>query len=90
MGARGTHTVGGAEGDAALPVLNWSTRYGDLRIAHFVGMHALQVLPLLSWYVFKNTIATAIIGLLYTLLAVFTLVQALQGRTLIGFKKVAN
>jgi NO-binding membrane sensor protein with MHYT domain len=79
MGARQTHTVGGPEGDAALPVLNWSTRYGDLRIAHFIGMHALQLLPLLSWYVFRNTISTVIVGILYGVLAIYTLVRALQG-----------
>jgi hypothetical protein len=80
MGARQTHTVGGPEGEAVLPVLNWSTRYGDLRIAHFIGMHALQVLPFLSWYVLKNTIATVIIGILYGLLAIYTLLRALQGK----------
>ena len=84
MGARATHTVGGPEvGGARLPVLNWSAKYGDLRIAHFVGMHALQVLPLLSWFVLKNMAATAIAGFLYALLALFTLVRAVKGKPLI-------
>lgn len=82
MGARRTHLVGGTEGAPSLPVVNWSTRYGDLRITHFIGMHALQVLPLLSWHVLKNTMATAIVGFLYALLAVFSLVRALQGKAL--------
>jgi hypothetical protein len=43
-------------------------------------MHALQVLPVLSWFVLKNTAATAFMGLLYTALASYTLVRALQGR----------
>ena len=83
MGANLSHTIGGPDGGAGLPFLNWSRTFGDPRVAHFIGMHALQVIPLLSWYALRNVSLTVLVSFLYGALAVWTLVQALSAKPLI-------
>ena len=80
MGSRMNHSVGAINDNSNWWIIGWSKTVGDLRVSHFIGMHALQLLPLLSFFIFKDTKATIIISLLYAVLATTTLVQALNGK----------
>ncbi len=80
MGSRLNHSIGALNNNSNLFIVGWSKTVGDLRVAHFLGMHALQILPLCSYYFLKNTSLTFMLAFLYAWLAFFTLTQALKGK----------
>ena len=70
----GGHWVGGTTNDAlGLMVLNWSRDGGDLRVAHFFALHAMQILPVMAM-LFIWLLAFA-----YSGFCILTLIQALSG-----------
>ncbi len=87
MLGRMSHTVGVPDGGPGLPFLNWSTTAGDLRIAHFVGIHGLQVLPLAGWCidqtgVARPELALGVVAVAYFGVFVLLNLQALAGKPL--------
>ncbi len=79
MGAILRHTVGGEDSDKGIIMLNWNRQHGDLRVAHFLGMHTLQLFPLVGFYILKRTKPVIIFCLVYFVIVVAILVQALMG-----------
>ncbi|MBS9524369.1 hypothetical protein KI659_10110 [Litoribacter alkaliphilus] len=78
------HTIGAEDGQPGWFFLNWAYQYGDLRVAHFLGLHALQAVPLFAWFVSKDKVRPVVIfALVYGLLSLATFLQALAGLPLI-------
>lgn len=95
MLARGSHTVGAPDGGRGLPFVNWSTIGGDLRIAHFIAIHAIQIVPLFAYIlaqmapiptVKQRKLAVAALAIAVALAVGATFVQAAMGRPLLGLR----
>ena len=87
----GAHTVGAIDGGAGLPVTGWSTQSGDLRVGHFVGLHALQILPLLAWLLSSTILSAArrsrliaIAGAYYLAITLLLTWQALRAESIVA------
>ncbi|MFO1470170.1 MAG: hypothetical protein U1F27_03900 [Turneriella sp.] len=80
MSGLNRHTIGAADGGSGMPFVNFSTVGGDLRIAHFVGLHALQVLPFyrLAHRPKSPVRAVTAAGIFYVGIFVSVLLQALK------------
>ncbi|MBM7841782.1 hypothetical protein [Herpetosiphon giganteus] len=91
LAAMGAHTVGAVDGGPGIALMGWSSEHGDLRIAHFIGIHGAQVLALVGWllYTAKQRFSdkqrlTLIWGaaVAYLGLVASVTVQALRGQAL--------
>jgi hypothetical protein len=74
-----SHTIGAADGSPGLPFVNWNKEYGDLRIAHFFGMHSLQILPLTGYYFAPKNIQVILFGIIYFLFVTLLFTEAIYG-----------
>lgn len=91
MTVSGAHTVGAADGGPGVPGTGWSTDHGDLRVPHFLGLHALQALPLVALALPRRRFADATRARLtltaagsYAALFGILLWQALRGQSVLA------
>ena len=95
MLARGSHIVGAPDRTPGLPFVNWSTIGGDLRIAHFIAIHAIQIVPLFAYILSQMSpipavkhrrIAIAVLAIAVSVAVGGTFVQAALGHPLFAVR----
>ena len=82
----GGHTVGAPDGGPGIPGLGWSTEHGDLRVPHFFGLHAAQVIPLLAWWLRRRRVrVSTIVGIAAGYMGLIVILgwQAFRGQPVI-------
>ena len=84
-GIAGAHSVGVRDGGPYMALTGWSTEGGDLRVPHFVGIHALQVIPLVVLLLGRRATPKLAWGLTIGYAGLMALVtwQALRGQPLL-------
>lgn len=87
LSSQTNHWVNAAATDAnGILLFNWATDGGDLRVAHFFGLHAMQAVPLFALLLpkkMRNNTASALVvtfSVVYAAFSVHTFVQAIQGQ----------
>jgi len=85
MPVAGAHTVGAPDGGAGLPGTGWSIGHGDLRIPHFVGLHAVQALGLFTLVFGSPRRVRLVIAAASSYTALFALLlwRALRGQSIL-------
>jgi len=91
MASSFSHNVGGPMGGDGLPLVNWSTKIGDLRVGHFIGMHALQIIPFIGFLIEKkrpkhssNNLFVWAFSVIYFSIICFSFHQAFTGKPFIA------
>jgi hypothetical protein len=91
MTTSGAHTVGAPDGGAGLRGTGWSAAHGDLRVPHFLGLHALQVLPVVAFLLARRGLRdtarvrlTVTAAVSYAALFGLLLWQALRGQSVLA------